>query len=64
MLLYIDPGTGSMLVTIIIGLFGTGLYFLRNMLIKVRYMGKKEKISKEKLHVVIFSDSKVYWNVF
>lgn len=64
MLLYIDPGTGSMLVTIIIGLFGTGLYFLRNMLIKVRYMGKKEKISNEKLPVVIFSDSKVYWNVF
>ena len=64
MILYIDPGTGSMLITIIIGLFGTALYFLRNLFLKVRFFGKKDKSNGEKLPIVIFSDDKRYWNVF
>ncbi len=64
MILYIDPGTGSMLITIIIGLFGTGLYFLRNLIIKVKFIGKKDKSNEEKLPIVIFSDDKSYWSVF
>lgn len=67
MLLYIDPGTGSMLFTILIGLFGAGLYSARLLIMKIRFLmsgGKKEKNNKDRYPFVIFSDSKRYWNVF
>ena len=38
MILYIDPGTGSMLFTILIGVLGTALYFLRNVFMKLKYV--------------------------
>ena len=68
MLLYIDPGTGSMLFTIIIGIISAGVFFLRALFIKIKFTlsGGKVKADKnsEKTDVVIFSDSKRYWNVF
>ena len=38
MLMYIDPGTGSMLFTILIGLLGTGLYFFRDAKVRLRFL--------------------------
>ena len=66
MLLYIDPGTGSMLFTILIGVIGAALYSFRMLWIKIRFMisgGKIEEYS-EKIPFVIFSDDKRYWTVF
>lgn len=66
MTLYIDPGTGSMLFTILIGVLGAGFYSLRMLWIKLRYKiggGKTEHLNK-KIPFVIFSDDKRYWNVF
>ena len=37
MTLYIDPGTGSMLFTILIGVIGAAIYSLRMLLIKIRF---------------------------
>ena len=67
MLLYIDPGTGSMLFTILIGIFGAGFYAFRMFLIKLRFRflgGGKVKANSEEIPFVIFSDDKRYWNVF
>lgn len=67
MTLYIDPGTGSMLFSILIGIIGVVVFFLRTALIKIKFIlsgGKKAKIDKNKLPIVIFSDHKRYWNVF
>lgn len=67
MILYIDPGTGSMLFTILLGILGAGFYFLRNLFVKLKFWisgGKKQDIDKNKLPIVIFSDHKRYWNVF
>lgn len=67
MILYIDPGTGSMLFTILLGVLGTGFYFLRNAFVKLKFLasgGKAKDGGAEKLPIVIFSDSKRYWNVF
>lgn len=67
MLLYIDPGTGSMLFTILIGVISAGVYALRNALVKARFVlsgGRQEKGSDERLQFAIFTDSKRYWNVF
>lgn len=66
-LLYIDPGTGSMLFTILIGLIGAGIYSIRMLFVKIRFIasgGKKVAVNQNKIPFVIFSDNKRYWNVF
>jgi len=66
MVLYIDPGTGSMLFTILIGLIGTAFYAIRMMLIKIKFKmsGGKAEYNEEKIPFVIFSDDKRYWSIF
>ena len=64
---YIDPGTGSMLFTILIGVLSAAAYFFRDLFMKLRFMlggGKQEKADGDILPFAIFSDSKRYWNVF
>ena len=63
---YIDPGTGSMLFTILIGVLGAAFYSARMLFIKLRYRlggGKVETLDK-KIPLVIFSDGTQYWKVF
>ena len=66
MVLYIDPGTGSMLFTILIGVIGAGIYSLRMLLIKLRFKisGGKTQANTRKIPFVIFSDDKRYWTIF
>lgn len=64
---YIDPGTGSMLFTILVGVLGASIYALRNVFMKLRFIlsgGSKEKTNTNKIPIAIFTDSKRYWNVF
>ena len=67
-LLYIDPGTGAMLFTALIGLVTTASFAIRKLGIKLKFMlsgGKTEiKEDADKSDVIIFSDHKRYWNVF
>lgn len=64
--LYIDPGTGSMLFTILIGVIGAAVYSARMLLIKLRFRlsGGKAEGAVERIPLVIFSDDKRYWTVF
>lgn len=67
MRLYIDPGTGSMLFAILIGIFGALSYLLKDWMVKLRFIlsgGKKVETNADRIPLVIFSDSKRYWNVF
>ena len=67
MLLYIDPGTGSMLFSILIGIVGTLVFFGQKVLIKIKFFisgGKIKQLNSSKIPCVIFSDHKRYWNVF
>ena len=67
MFLYIDPGTGSMLFTILVGILGAAVFGLRNLWVKLRFLfsgGKKEKEETGILPFVIFADDKRYWNIF
>ena len=67
MMLYIDPGTGSMLFAILIGIIGALNYLVKTWFVKLRFMltrGKKAELEDEKIPYVIFSDHKRYWNVF
>ena len=66
MTFYIDPGTGSMLFTILIGLIGTAVYTLRLLIMKLRFKlsGGKAETNQNKIPFVIFSDDKRYWTIF
>lgn len=66
MKLYIDPGTGSMLFTILIGVIGAGIYSAKMLLIKLRFKlsGGKVETSTKKIPFAIFSDDKRYWSIF
>lgn len=67
MFLYIDPGTGSMLFSILIGVISTALFLGQRLFMKLKFIisgGKALKISNSKIPFVIFSDHKRYWNVF
>jgi len=65
-LLYIDPGTGSILFSIVIGLITT-LYFVAKtafIKLKVAVYKDKGKLAGNKNSIVIYSEGKQYWNVF
>ena len=67
MVLYIDPGTGGMLFTILFGIFGVAVFSLRALMLKLKYRvsgRKNDKISDQKIPIAIFTDHKRYWNVF
>lgn len=66
--LYIDPGTGSMLFSLFIGLAAVVTFSLRALVLKLKFIfsgGKSEKTeSSNSIPYVIYSDHKRYWNVF
>lgn len=66
MVLYIDPGTGSMLFAVLLGLIGAAVYSIRMLLIKLQFKlsGGKAEISEKKIPFVIFPDDKRYWTIF
>lgn len=68
MKLYIDPGTGSMLFAILIGILGAANYLLKDWIVKIRFLlsGGRQKadVNEKKIPIVIFSDDKRYWTVF
>ena len=64
---YIDPGTGSMLFTILVGVLGAGLYAAREAAVKLRFFfsgGHAVRKEEERMPYAIFADNKRYWNVF
>lgn len=65
--LYIDPGTGSMLFSLAIGIATAGVFAVRALALKLKFIfsgGKIEKQDLNKIPFVIYSDHKRYWNVF
>lgn len=65
--LYIDPGTGSMLFAILVGIFGAVNYAVRTLFVKLNFFlsgGRKQAQGDQKYPLAVFSDDKRYWNVF
>lgn len=65
--LYIDPGTGAMLFSVLMGIVGVLFYAFKGALIKLKFIfsgGKVTSKSNDKIPLVIFSDNKRYWNCF
>ena len=66
MAFYIDPGTGSMLFTVLIGTIGAAYYSIRTFGLKIRtgIGGGKVKTNAERIPIAVFSDNKRYWQIF
>lgn len=66
MFAYIDPGTGSMLFSILIGIATASVFLFRSLVVKLGVLlhGKSGEKDLKKYGYVIFSDSKRYWNIF
>ena len=67
MVLYIDPGTGSMLFTVLIGIIGFLLYIVKVFWIRIKFVitrGKAEQKNANKIPYLIFAEDKRYWQVF
>lgn len=66
MMLYIDPGTGSMLFSVLISLFALGYFAFRGVLIKLRllFAGKKGASKGKRIPYVIYNEGRQYWNTF
>ncbi len=65
--MYIDPGTGSMLFTILIGVLSAGYYFLRNSFMKMKFKisgGNIKEQDEGRIPYAIFTDSKRYLTIF
>lgn len=65
-LLYIDPGTGSMLFSLFIGITMAATFALHSLFLKIKFMllRGKSQIDEKNIPFVIFSDHKRYWNIF
>ena len=66
-ILYIDPGTGSMLFSIIIGIAGVLVFAVRALWIKFKFVitgGRSKASDSSTMPICIFSEGKRYWNVF
>lgn len=62
---YIDPGTGSMLFTLLLGLIGAVFYGVRVAVMKLRLkLVGRGKADPDRVPFVIFSDNKRYWSIF
>lgn len=65
--LYIDPGTGGMLFTILFGLFGVVVFSMRALLMRLKFMSgsdKNAKVNEKKIPIVVHNENKRYWNIF
>jgi len=64
-LAYIDPGFGSMMLSVCIGVLTTLYFLFHSFLIYIkRFFKKKLELSSSSLSYVIYSDGKQYFNVF
>ncbi|GHV83808.1 CDP-glycerol glycerophosphotransferase [Spirochaetia bacterium] len=65
-LLYIDPGTGSMLFSILIGIASLGYFLFRALIIKLKvvFSGGAAAKTGSATPYVIYCEGRQYWNVF
>lgn len=66
---YLDPGSGSMLVAGLVGLFTTLLFFLKGLYYKGRrvllgVLGKTTKDDQTRHQLVFYSEGRQYWSTF
>ena len=66
---YLDPGTGSMLTSALVGLVASIIFFLKGLYYKgmrgvFGYLGLRAKVSEGNHKLVFYSEGRQYWNTF
>ena len=61
---YIDPGTGSMLFSVLLCIITTIFFLIQTLWMKIKTLFTDRSLSKEKTSFVIYSEGKKYDNVF
>ena len=65
MTFYIDPGTGSMIFSLAIGLLSVAWFGIRKVYLKLKYLSPgRDKTDDKTIPLAIFSDDKRYWQTF
>lgn len=64
---YLDPGTGSMLLSVIVGVISSAYFFIRKLPTLIRSFFFKFSGNKDDLRnnsIVFYAESKTYWSTF
>lgn len=61
---YIDPATGSMLFSVVLGVLTTFAFIFHSLWFKLKLIFNKKNLSEKTLSIVIYSEGKQYWSVF
>jgi len=61
---YIDPATGSMLFSVVLGILTTLAFVFHSLWFKFKLIFNKKNLSEKKLPFVVYSEGKQYWSVF
>lgn len=63
---YLDPGTGSMLLAVVVGILSTALFVLRGLFLRIGTLFYKKDTSIDVKYndIVCYSEGAQYWNVF
>ena len=62
---YIDPATGSMLFSALIGILASSYFLLKQIFMKLKFVSRKEKSDGKDSHsIILYSEGAQYWNVF
>lgn len=61
---YIDPATGSMLFSVVLGVLTTLVFIFHSLFFKLKLFFNKKNLSKDNHPFVIYSEGKQYWSVF
>ncbi len=61
---YIDPATGSMLFSAITGIVVSSYFFLKQIVMRLKFFSPKTRGKEEKRSIVLHSEGRQYWNVF
>jgi len=61
---YIDPGTGSLLFSIVVGIVGSAFFILQSLWEKLKLIIFRQKTTSVNHPVVIYTESKRYYHVF
>ena len=61
---YIDPATGSMLFSALIGILASSYFLVKQLIMKLKFFSRSSGEKKDSHSIVLYSEGAQYWNVF
>lgn len=62
---YIDPATGSMLFSALVGILASAYFLFKQLFMKLKFLSPGKKAETQRFHsIILHSEGAQYWNVF